>query len=65
MLEYKVDDMTCNHCVNAITQAIKEVAPSAQIDINLDQHIVRIDTQTDPQTIQQAIAQAGYTPVSA
>lgn len=63
MLQFKVEDMTCNHCVGAITRAIKEAAPDSQVEIELEQHTVRVQTQADARTVTEAITQAGYTPV--
>ncbi len=63
MLQFKVEDMTCNHCVGAVTRAIKEAAPDSKVEIELEQHTVRVQTQADARTVSEAIAQAGYTPV--
>ena len=40
MIAYEVKDMTCGHCVNAITQALKAVDSTAEVRIDLAQHRV-------------------------
>lgn len=63
MIEYHVNDMTCGHCVSTITKAVQQAAPGAAIDIDLEQHRVRIDAAPDAQpAIENAIRDAGYTP---
>ena len=61
-LTYRVNDMTCGHCVSAITQAVQQADPGATVDINLSQHLVRVATHADANLIRQAIREAGYTP---
>lgn len=63
MLEFTIEDMTCGHCVATITRAVKDAAPEATVDIDLGQHRVRIDDAPDPMRIEEAIRDAGYTPV--
>ena len=62
-LQYEVNDMTCGHCVRAITTAVKDVAPDAGVDIDLSTHRVRVDGVSDAGKIEEAIREAGYTPV--
>ena len=66
MIAFKIDDMTCGHCVQTITQAVKGVDAGATLRIDLASHRVEIDsTKLDASRLQNAIADAGYTPVSA
>lgn len=66
MIAFKVDDMTCGHCVQTITQAVKGVDAGATLRIDLASHRVEIDsTKLDPGRLRDAIADAGYTPVPA
>jgi copper chaperone len=63
MITYRVDDMTCGHCVRAITQAVQAVDPEARVAIDLAQHSVRIDTaRAGDEALRAAISGAGYTP---
>lgn len=63
MLEFEVNDMTCGHCVGAITKALAAVAPGATVDIDLDKHLVRVSGAPDPDAIENTIRDAGYTPI--
>lgn len=65
MLKFQVTDMTCNHCAGAITKAIKDAIPEAKVNIDLAEHLVRVDGAADINAVQQAIRAAGYTPLEA
>lgn len=65
MLTFRVDDMTCGHCVASITKALKQADPAAVIEIDLPQHLVKVDTRAEANGIERAIREAGYTPVAA
>lgn len=62
MIEFQVNDMTCGHCVNAITQAVAAVDAAAKVDIDLPTHRVRIHGSDQVEAMRAAIAEAGYTP---
>ena len=61
MKEFHVEDMTCGHCVSAITKAVKDLDPQASVDIDLKSHLVRVESGCATQAIQDAISAAGYT----
>ena len=56
-----VQKMTCGHCVRAVTQAVHEVAPGAQVDVDLAQQTVRVQGTTDVAAVTKAIEDEGYT----
>jgi len=61
MLSFHVRDMTCNHCVKAITEAVKGVDPDAALEFDLPEHRVRIaSTRASPEALRDAIVGAGY-----
>ncbi len=62
MIEIKVPDMTCGHCASTITKAVKALDASAQIDISLPDHRVRVDGKAPREDLVHCIAEAGYTP---
>lgn len=64
MLQYSVQDMSCQHCVKVITQAVTEAVPGAQVEIDLARHLVWVDHVDDGEKIADAIRGAGYTPVA-
>ena len=63
MIEFQVNDMTCGHCVGAITEAVATVDPLAEVEIDLPTHRVRIKGSDQAQKMGEAIRGAGYTPV--
>ncbi|SCK43455.1 copper chaperone [Variovorax sp. HW608] len=64
MLTYRVEDMSCGHCASTITKAVRLVDSGAKVDVDLSQHLVRIEpTEAAVDELQNAIAEAGYTPV--
>lgn len=62
MIEFNIPQMTCGHCVKAVTQAVHEVDPKARVDVDLASKHVNIDTQADRGRIVAALAEAGYQP---
>lgn len=65
MLRYTVEDMTCGHCVQTITRAVKAVDPSAEVVVDLGAGRVTVETRERADAIVGAIEQAGYTVASA
>lgn len=64
MQVFRVDDMTCGHCVATITKAIKATDTEAKVTIDLAQHLVMVEpTEAHAQELNDAITEAGYTPV--
>lgn len=65
MFIYQVNDMTCGHCASAITKAILAVDGGAKVDVELDRHMVHVEsTNVADDTLRQAIQAAGYEPVA-
>lgn len=66
MLVFEVKDMTCGHCVGAITKAIEAADPGAQVQIDRAAHRVQIQPlSSDRARLAGAISAAGYTPTDA
>lgn len=64
MISFTVNDMTCGHCVKAVTQAVQSVDKGARVDIDLAAHEVRIEpSQAGASELAEAIKEAGYTPL--
>jgi len=62
MFTFKVDDMTCGHCVASITKAIQELDRQATIAADIQSHVVQIASAANSEVIEAAIRDAGYTP---
>jgi copper chaperone len=64
MIPFEVNDMSCGHCVNAVTRAAKSVDGGATVEVNLGTKRVRIaHTRASAPQLAAALRDAGYTPV--
>ncbi|MDA8385876.1 MAG: heavy-metal-associated domain-containing protein [Actinomycetota bacterium] len=58
---YRVDGMTCQHCVKAVSDELAQVPGVAKFDVNLDTKLVTVDGDSlDDGAIVAAIDEAGY-----
>lgn len=64
MYEFKVEGMSCNHCVQAITKSLTRLDSRAKVDVDLASQLVKVDSVEDPKTLAAEIEEAGYTVVS-
>ena len=63
MLTFEVKDMTCGHCVGAITKAVEAADPGARVQIDLAAHRVHVHpVSSDRARLAEVISAAGYTP---
>ena len=62
MLEFKLPDMSCGHCVGAVTQAVKQVDPAAKVQVDLDSKQVQVESTQDKSRFAEALSEAGYPP---
>jgi copper chaperone len=60
MNAFIVNDMTCSHCVGAVTKALTEALPGTEVKIDLATHTVTFTG--DAAKGAEAIREAGYTP---
>ncbi len=57
---YKIQDMTCQHCVNTIENALKPIQGIEKINISLHDKLVQIDGEYDEKEVITAVQKAGY-----
>ena len=62
MQRYIVEDMSCEHCVGTVTEAIKTSDPEATVNIDLASKTVAVDSAMSDDDIRTAIRSAGYKP---
>jgi copper chaperone len=62
MIEFKVDAMSCGHCVSLITDTIKQVDPQARVEADLASKKVQVESSQDRGRIAQALTEVGYPP---
>jgi len=59
----RVPDMSCGHCVSAVSTAVGEVAGVSDVAVDLDTKRVEVEGDgVDVATISEAIRGAGYEP---
>lgn len=62
MLTFQIPNMTCGHCVRAVTQAVLVADPAAKVQADLATHKVQVDTTASRDVVAAQLAQAGYQP---
>ena len=58
---FDVQGMSCGHCVQAVTNAVKAVDPGAEVKVDLATGKVEVQSEQDRAKLAQAIAEEGYT----
>ncbi len=56
----KVEGMTCQHCVRAVTAAIQALDPAAQVAVDLPGHSITAQTTLAQPALAAALAEEGY-----
>lgn len=57
---FKVEGMSCQHCVAAITRAVLAQDGSAQVTVDLPAGLVRVASQVPSQELLRVLAEEGY-----
>jgi copper chaperone len=57
---FQVTGMTCGHCEKAVTRAIKQVDPAAEVVIDRAQNKVEVQSEQPREALAKAIAEEGY-----
>ncbi len=59
---YRVPDVSCDHCVRAITEELTKLPGVAEVDVNLENKLVTVrhDGSVSDDQIRDGIAEAGY-----
>jgi copper chaperone len=58
--QFKIQTMTCQSCVNAISKAIKTIDPKAIVHVDLSHKMVKVDSEKQSRDVAQAIESAGF-----
>ncbi|MCF5736689.1 heavy-metal-associated domain-containing protein [Pseudomonas syringae] len=57
---FNVQGMTCGHCVRAVTEAIKNDDPTADVQVELASKQVKVQSSLSPERIVSLISEEGY-----
>jgi copper chaperone len=60
MQRFELPDMTCGHCVRAVTSAVQALDPAARVLADLGAHVLQVDSAVPRAQLAQALQQAGY-----
>ncbi len=55
-----VPDMSCDHCVRAISSEVAVVPGVQTVDVRLDEKTVRVTGNASEDAVRAAVAEAGY-----
>jgi copper chaperone len=55
-----VPDMSCDHCVRAISSEVCQVPGVADVDVQLGAKTVRVTGSASEAAVREAITEAGY-----
>lgn len=58
---FNVQGMTCGHCEKAVTRAIRQLDPQAEVRIDRAQNRVDVHSEQPREELARAIAEEGYT----
>jgi copper chaperone CopZ len=64
--EYRVEGMTCSHCVAAVTAELSTIEGVTDVQVQLDGGVVTVDSaaELDLAAVAAAVEEAGYTLVA-
>jgi copper chaperone len=57
---FRVQGMTCGHCVRAVTEAIRNDDPAADVSVDLSSARVQVNSSLSAQRIIELIGEEGY-----
>jgi copper chaperone len=59
-LEFTIPAISCGHCVRAVTEAVHEIDPKAEVQVDLASKKVQVQTDVERVKLVDALAEAGY-----
>lgn len=62
MHRFTLPDMSCGHCVAAVTEALKSADPQARVEVDLGSKSAQVDSPLPREALAAALDEAGYPP---
>ena len=62
MIELKLPDLSCGHCVRAVTETLHQLDAQAEVKVDLPTRQVQVTTQVARELVVTALSEAGYPP---
>ncbi len=60
MQTFKVEEMSCGHCVSTVTKAVQSIDPQARVDADLTTGTVTVESSASHTQLAAIIEKAGY-----
>ncbi|EIM24571.1 heavy-metal-associated domain-containing protein [Microvirga lotononidis] len=60
MYRFHVPDMSCGGCLRSVEQAIRTIDPQAEVDGNLENHVVTVASSQGEARLLSALEMAGF-----
>lgn len=57
---FQVQGMSCGHCVKAVTEAVRQVDPQAEVRVDLASGKVEVQSERERGELARAIESEGY-----
>lgn len=64
MIRFTLPDMTCGHCVGVINQTLIELDPDCELEFDLLNHVISVESCCTQDALAAALTEAGYPPAS-
>lgn len=64
MYEFHLPDMSCGHCVAAITQALQALDAQAQLQFDREARRLQVSSSLSREQLVAALSEAGYPPAA-
>ncbi len=58
--EFRIEGMSCGHCVKAVTTALKQVPGVTDAKVEVGKAVVTADASVKREVLAEAIVEAGY-----
>jgi copper chaperone len=65
MQTFHLPDMSCGHCVAAITKALADTDPQARVEMDRESKTAQVDSALPREALAAALTEAGYPPAPA
>ena len=62
MYQFEIPNMSCGHCVRAVTEAVKAADQQALVTVDLPTHQVQVESSAARETLVAQLTEAGYAP---
>jgi len=64
MIEFSIRAISCGHCARAVTVAVQEVDPKAEVKVDIAAKRVQVQTHAARAAVAAALTEAGYAPAA-